>query len=123
MAIAHFTLATRNVRRASQFFAATLGWQSLERPSNIPLPAAWLAIATGQELHLVEVPDYEPSPFEREFGRHIAVTIPLADFPALKERLLQQGAQLVDPLRPTPVERFFFRAPDGYLFEVIAEEG
>jgi catechol 2,3-dioxygenase-like lactoylglutathione lyase family enzyme len=122
MALAHVTLATRDVRRASQFFATTFGWQPLDRPSNIPLPAAWLAIAPGQELHLVEVPDFEPSPFEREYGRHVAVRFPLAGFPGLKERLTQQGARLVSPLRQTPVERFFFHDPDGYLFEVVAEE-
>jgi catechol 2,3-dioxygenase-like lactoylglutathione lyase family enzyme len=120
MAIAHVTLATRDVRRASQFFAAVLGWRPLDRPSNIPMPAAWLEIAPGQELHLVEVPDYAPSPFEREYGRHVAISHPAADFDGLKERLRQQGAELVAPLRPTTTERFFFRDPDGYFFEVVA---
>ena len=121
MTIAHFTLATRDVRRASQFFAATLGWKPLDRPNNIPMAAAWLQIALGQEIHLVEVADFEPSSFEREFGRHIALAYPLTDFAALKARLEQQGATLIAPLRETPFERFFFRTPDGYVFEVIAE--
>jgi catechol 2,3-dioxygenase-like lactoylglutathione lyase family enzyme len=121
MAIAHVTLATRDVRRTSQFFTETLGWQPLERAANIAVAAAWLQISPGHELHLVEVPDFEPSPFEREYGRHIAVTYPHDGFVGLKERLRQQGAQLVEPLRETPVERFFFRDPNGYLFEVIAE--
>ena len=121
MAITHVTLAARDVRRTSQFFAATLGWRPLDRPGNIAAPAAWLEIAPGQELHLVEVPGFEPSPFEREYGRHIAVTYPREDFDALKDRLRRQGADLVAPQRETPVERFFFRDPDGYLFEVVAE--
>jgi catechol 2,3-dioxygenase-like lactoylglutathione lyase family enzyme len=121
MAIAHVTLATRDVRRSSRFFAAALGRRPLDRPANIPMPAAWLEIAPGQELHLVEVPDYAPFPFEREYGRHIALSHPGEDFAGLKERLRQQGAELVPPLRPTTVERFFFRDPDGYLFEVVAE--
>jgi hypothetical protein len=29
----------------------------------------------------------------------------------------------VEPLRETPVERFFFRDQDSYLFELIADEG
>jgi catechol 2,3-dioxygenase-like lactoylglutathione lyase family enzyme len=122
MAIAHVTLAVRDVRHASAFFAATLGWRPVDRPSNIPLPAAWLEIAPGQELHLVEVPDFQPSPFEREYGRHVAVTYPRDGFADLKERLRQQGVELVEPLRPTRAERFFFRHPDGYLFEVIAAQ-
>src|SRR5262249_33004740 len=103
--------------------AATLGWRPLERPSNIPMPAAWLEIAPGQELHLVEVPDFQPSPFEREYGRHIAVTYPREGFAALQERLHRHGAELIAPLRATAVERFFLRALDGYVFEVIAVSG
>jgi catechol 2,3-dioxygenase-like lactoylglutathione lyase family enzyme len=122
MAIAHFTLATRDVRGTSEFFAAALGWKPLNRPSNIPMAAAWLEIAPGQELHLVEVADYTPSPFEREFGRHIAIACPQAEFAGLKERLRGQGAEVIAPLRPTPFERFFFRDPNGYVFEVVPEE-
>jgi catechol 2,3-dioxygenase-like lactoylglutathione lyase family enzyme len=120
MGIAHVTLATRDVRRASQFFAAALGWRALDRPGNIPMPAAWLEIAPGQELHLVEVPDYASSAFEGEYGRHIAISYPAEGFGHLKDRLRQHGAELVLPLRQTTVERFFFRDPDGYLFEVVA---
>ena len=60
-----------------------------------------------------------PSPFEREYGRHIALSIPRADFAALKERLRQHGAEVIAADRPTPFERFFFRDPNGYVFEVI----
>jgi catechol 2,3-dioxygenase-like lactoylglutathione lyase family enzyme len=119
MAIAHFTLATRDVRRTSQFFSETLGWRPLNRPNNIPFPAAWLAIAPGQEIHLVQVDDFEPSRFEREYGRHIAIFVPRAEFAALKERLHRHGAELIAADRPTPFERFFFREANGYVFEVI----
>ncbi len=122
MALAHITLATRDVARASAFFAEALGWRPIARPGNIGRPAAWLAIAPGVELHLVEDPDFEPSRFEREFGRHIAVAFPLAEFPALQERLIARGATLIDPIRDTPFRRFFFRDPDGYVFEVVAAE-
>jgi catechol 2,3-dioxygenase-like lactoylglutathione lyase family enzyme len=122
MSIAHITLATRDVAAASRFFAATLGWRPIRRPGNVPLPAAWLEAAPGQELHLVQVADFEPSPFEREYGRHVAVAYPRAGFAALKERLRQHGAELIAADRPTPFERFFFRDPDGYVFEVVEAE-
>jgi catechol 2,3-dioxygenase-like lactoylglutathione lyase family enzyme len=122
MAIAHITLATRDVARASAFFAEALGWRPISRPGNIGRSSAWLAIETGVELHLVEVPEFEPSPFEQEFGRHIAVAFPLAKFPALQERLVARGATLIDPIRETPFRRFFFRDPDGYVFEVVEED-
>jgi catechol 2,3-dioxygenase-like lactoylglutathione lyase family enzyme len=122
MAILHCTLASRDVRRASAFFAATLGWRPIERPGNIRMSAAWLEVAPGQELHLVEVPDFKPSAFEREYGRHIAVSYARAGFAALKERLIHHGAELIAAQRPTEFERFFFRNPDGYIFEVVQAE-
>ena len=121
MALAHITLATRDVARASAFFEEALGWRPIARPGNIGRPAAWLAIAPGVELHLVEDPEFEPSRFEREFGRHVAVTFPLAGFLALRERLIARGATLIEPIRDTPFRRFFFRDPDGYVFEVVEE--
>jgi hypothetical protein len=41
---------------------------------------------------------------------------------ALQERLRAAGAQVMQPLRPSTNERFFFREPvNGYVFEVMAE--
>ena len=122
MPLAHLTLATRDVRRAEAFFSQALGWRPLSRPNNIGRPAAWLEIAPGQGLHLVEVADFTPSPFEAEFGRHVALAFPQAEFDALKRRLKDHGAELIEPVRATPFARFFFRSPDGYVFEVVSSE-
>ena len=119
MQFAHFTLATRDVPKSAAFFGATLGWPPVRRPGNIGRTAAWLEIAPDQELHLIEVKDFEPSPFEKEFGRHVAIAYPLSDFEELKARLVAHGAELIDPIRETPFERFFFRDPNGYIFEVV----
>jgi enamine deaminase RidA (YjgF/YER057c/UK114 family)/catechol 2,3-dioxygenase-like lactoylglutathione lyase family enzyme len=117
--IAHFTIATRDIKGSAEFFRRTLGWNAINRPGNIDQPAAWLAISEDQELHLIEVADFEASPFEREFGRHFAISYPLHEFDALKSRLVQHGAQIIPPERQTPFERFFFRDPNGYIFEII----
>jgi catechol 2,3-dioxygenase-like lactoylglutathione lyase family enzyme len=122
MALAHITLATRDAERSAAFFHQVMGWTPIARPSNGALPTSWLEIAPGQELHLVEVHDFEPSPFEQEYGRHIAVRVPHSSFPSLKSRLTAHGATLIEPLRETPFDRFFFRDPNGYVFEVIEEE-
>ncbi len=123
MSIAHFTLGTRDVVATSRFFEKTFGWTPIERPGNIDCTAAWLEIAPNQQMHLLHVEGFEPSPFEAEFGRHIALFHPGRDFDALKSRLTEQGAELIDPLRETPFERFFFRDPNGYVFEVVDSEG
>jgi len=119
MSIAHFTLATRNVIATRDFFSETLEWKPIERPGNVDIDGAWLRIAPGQELHLLHVADFEPSNFEKEFGRHFAVEYPLVGFSDLKQRLISRGAVLIDPIRKTPFERFFFRDLNGYIFEVI----
>lgn len=119
MGIAHCTIATREVQRSRDFFTDTLNWKDIDRPGNIESEAAWLQIAPDQELHILHVPDFEPSPFEREFGRHIAIEYPANGFPDLKDRLLKHGAKIIDPIRETPFERFFFCDPNGYVFEVV----
>jgi catechol 2,3-dioxygenase-like lactoylglutathione lyase family enzyme len=120
MSFAHLTLPTQDVERTSAFFERTLGYARRTVPGNSPVPALWLDLGRGQEMHVFYVAGFAVSPFESEFGRHVALFHPRADFPALKERLLAEGAELVDPLRPTPFERFFFREPvNGYFFEVI----
>jgi hypothetical protein len=38
----------------------------------------------------------------------------------LKQAVVQHGSELIEPLRTTSFERFFFREPvNGYVFEVI----
>ncbi len=105
-AIVPFALATRGARRAARSAEATLGWRPIDRPGKIAVPSAWLEIAPGQGVHLLEVPGSEPSPFERESGRHIVDSVAKAYLPQLQRRL----------------ERFFFRDPDGYVFEVVEAE-
>ena len=122
MALAHCTLATRDVAATAAFFQATLDWQPIDRPGNLLMGSAWLQIADDQELHLLEVADFEVSPFEREFGRHIAVTWPLEGFGSLRQRLQEHGAELIDAERATPFQRFFFRDPNGYVFEVVESD-
>jgi catechol 2,3-dioxygenase-like lactoylglutathione lyase family enzyme len=120
MHFAHVTLPTKHVERTCSFLVKTLGLTRLPTPQNSPVPVYWLDLGNGQELHVFYVEEFEVSPFESEFGRHIALFHPVADFPTLKERLVAEGAELVESLRATPFERFFFREPvNGYLFEVI----
>lgn len=120
MSLAHLTLPTQHVEKTAAFLEDTLGYTRDPVPSNVPDETVWLNIGRGQQIHVFFVEGFDVSPFEREFGRHVAVYHPRAEFVALKERLLQRGAELIEPLRATPFERFFFREPvNGYVFEVI----
>ena len=123
MSFAHLTLATRDAEATARFLEATLRWRRIHLPENVEIKAAWVEVAPGQQIHILEIAGYEPSPFEAEFGRHFAFFHTGSDFPALKERLAKHGAAIIPPIRPTPFERFFFRDPNGYYFEIIDREG
>jgi catechol 2,3-dioxygenase-like lactoylglutathione lyase family enzyme len=120
MSLAHLTLPTRDVERTARFLEETLGYPRDPLPDNIPCETVWLNIGRGQQLHIFFVEGFAVSSFEREFGRHVALFYPLPQFEGLRRRLQQRGADIIEPLRATPFERFFFREPvNGYVFEVI----
>jgi hypothetical protein len=121
MNLAHLTLATLAVESTARFLEQTLGYKRDPAPANSPMETVWLSTGGGQQIHIVYVEGFEVSPFEGEFGRHIAVFSPAGEMVALKERLHAAGADVMQPLRPSGRERFFFREPvNGYVFEVIA---
>lgn len=120
---AHLTLPTQRVEETTRFLEKTLGYRRKPVPANSPVDARWIDIGQGQELHVFFVEGFTVSPFEAEFGRHVALFHPLDDFPAVRQRITDAGGELVEPLRATPFERLFFREPiNGYLFELIDRE-
>ena len=120
MSLAHLTLPSREVAATAAFLEKTLGYARDPLPENAVGEAVWFNIGNGQQLHVLHVDGFQVSPFEREFGRHVALFFPRARFDTLKQTLRDHGAELIDPLRATPFERFFFREPvNGYVFEII----
>ena len=122
MSLAHLTLASQRVEETAAFFQRTLGYARDPLPANVQGPTVWLNIGRGQQMHVLHAENFAVSAFEAEFGRHVAVYYPNSGFAALKSRIVEHGGVLIDPLRPTPFERFFFREPvNGYVFEVIEQ--
>jgi hypothetical protein len=122
MSFAHLTLPPQQVQKTASFLEQTLGYARDPVPANVPIETVWLNIGRGQQIHVFYVEGFEVSPFENEFGRHVALFHPLSGFEGLKARLRERGADIFDALRPTPFARFFFREPvNGYVFEVIDE--
>ena len=117
---AHLTLPTQRVEDTTGFLEATLGYARKPVPANSPVDVRWLDIGQGQELHVFYVEGFVVSPFEAEFGRHVALLHPRDDFPSLRRRVIAAGGELIEPLRTTPFERLFFREPiNGYVFEMV----
>lgn len=124
MSFVHLAIGSADVAATTDYLCRVMQWDRVSMPENIPLEVSWIDITPtrdrSQQIHVIHVDGFEVSPFEREFGRHLAVMHDGSDFPALKQRIEQYGGKLIDPIRPTPFGRFFFREPiNGYLFEVI----
>src|SRR5947208_16324114 len=120
MSLAHLTLPTIAVERTARFLEQTLGYTRDPAPANSPMETVWLATGGGQQMHIVYVEGFAVSPFEGEFGRHIAIVHPAREIAALQERLRAEGAEVMQPLRPSAHERYYFLEPvNGYAFAVI----
>jgi catechol 2,3-dioxygenase-like lactoylglutathione lyase family enzyme len=122
LSLAHLTLPTRDVEATARFLQQMFGYARDLAPANSPVDTVWLATGGGQQFHIVYVEGFAVSPFEGEFGRHIAILHAASGMAGLRDRLSAAGAHVMDPLRSSAHERFFFREPvNGYVFEVIAE--
>src|SRR4026207_43337 len=108
MSLAHLTLPSRAVERTASFLEQTLGYARDPLPDNIPCETVWLNIGRGQQLHVFYGEGFGGSPFERGFGRLVALFSRREQFEGLKDRLRERGAEIIEPLRATPFERFFF---------------
>src|SRR6188472_1485308 len=102
MSFAHLTLPTRYVDKTVSFFEETLCCRRDPVPANVPDQTVWLNIGRGQSMHVFFVDGFSVSPFEGEFGRHIALFYALDEFDALKQRLIARGADLFPAERATP---------------------
>jgi catechol 2,3-dioxygenase-like lactoylglutathione lyase family enzyme len=119
MSFAHLTIATRDVSSTAGFYRDIFGWRNAQIAKNSAVDIEWLDLDGCGQLHILGVPDFEPSPFEREYGRHFAFFVSAAEMPGVKQRLAERQIDLIPAERPTPFERIFFTDPNGYVIEVI----
>ena len=113
---------TGNLERATAFFRQVPCRTLTGKAQQSVLPACSLKIARGQELHLLEVPDFKPSPFQQEGCWHMPASVRRARLPTIKLKLPDHGAALVGLFRSTLFEWSDFRDPVSYFFEVIEKE-
>jgi glyoxylase I family protein len=127
MAFHHFQVTVTDLEKSRAFYGGFLGLPELKRP-EFPFPGAWFALAGGQELHIVRVPNpnwREPRAMEI-FETHIALRV--ESFRAAIENLHAAGfhEDLPDehPLKivikrdpPTGYPQVYFFDPDRHLLE------
>ena len=123
----HFQVTVTDLERSRAFYGGFLGLPELRRPQFL-FPGAWFALAGGQELHIVCVPEplwREPRAMEI-FETHIALRID--SFRDAVDKLHAAGFHeaLPDdhPLKivikeqsPTGYPQVYFFDPDRHLIE------
>lgn len=120
MPFAHLTLPSRQVERTASWLEGIFGWARKPVPGNIPVETVWLDLGRGQEVHVFYVAGFDVSPFEAEFGRHVAIFQPGDRLDDLQAQVTAAGGTIVPEERLAPYRRFFFREPiNGYFWEVI----
>ncbi len=122
MTLAHLTIATQDSQSTTEFLQAVFDWPLVHRPANVDQTTYWLDIGQGQQIHVLQVEDFQVSAFEKEFGRHFAFLLPAAKLKQIRERLTNRNVEVIPPIRPTPFARFFFQDPNGYMFEIIDQD-
>ena len=117
----HVSLLVGDADAARDFYARLLGLAVLPRP-ELGFPGAWLSLGAGQALHLLELPDPDPSEGrpghggrDRHFALRVSATAPFA------ARLAEEGIPFTRSRSGR--DALFFRDPDGNAVELVGTEG
>lgn len=116
--IRHASLIVASTERSLAFYCDVLGMaQDMARP-DLGYPGAWLVVTTGQQVHLLELPNPDPVDGRPEHGgrdRHVAFGV--ASVATLAERLSQAGVRYT--ISRSGRAALFCRDPDGNALEFV----
>ncbi len=115
--IAHASFLVADVNTSLEFYCGILGIkQNLTRP-KFPFDGAWLDLdESGQQLHLMQLPNPDPKEGRPEHGgkdKHVALVVD--DLEGLAKRL--EAANINFSRSKSGRAAFFCRDPDGNALE------
>jgi glyoxylase I family protein len=114
----HVSLIIAESTRATLFYQEVLGLQPLARP-ELGFPGLWFGLGEGQQLHLVELPNPDPSSGRPDHGgRDHHVALQVDELQSYEERLITAGIPFTRSRSGRPA--IFCRDPDGNGWELIA---
>lgn len=117
-AILHASLLVADTERALAFYTGVLDMAVDTARPELGFPGAWLKIGTGQQIHLLELPNPDPVTGRPSHGgrdRHVALRVD--DLEPLRRAL---GAAGIDyTLSRSGRRALFCRDPDGNALEFI----
>lgn len=113
----HAGLLVADLDRARRFYGAVLGLAPCARP-ELPYPGAWYALGSGQQLHLMNLPNPDAGVARPAHGgrdRHIALGV--RSMAALKARL--DAGDVRYTVSQSGRAALFCRDPDGNTLEFV----
>lgn len=114
----HVSLLVADTARAERFYQRVLGLRAVSRP-ELGFPGAWLEICPGLDLHLLQLPNPDPSEGRPQHGgrdRHFALRV--VDTTPIVAMLESEGVPFTRSRSGR--DAVFFRDPDGNAVEVVA---
>jgi len=117
-AILHASVVVADTERALEFYTGVLGLPVDPGRPDLGYPGAWLAIGEGQQIHLLELPNPDPTTGRPAHGgrdRHVALRID--DLEPLCRALETAGIDYT--LSRSGRRALFCRDPDGNALEFI----
>jgi len=123
ISIHHVSLIVHDTQRSLAFYEGVLGLQSSHDRPDMAFPGAWLDVAEGQQIHLLEVPNpYADVDLPVHGGRDRHAAFHIQGMQQLVEQLEQAGVDYT--LSRSGRKALFCRDPDDNTLEFIeADQG
>ncbi|MEQ6341114.1 MAG: VOC family protein [Gammaproteobacteria bacterium] len=116
--ILHITWIVSNLERARRFYEGVLGLRPDESRPDLGFPGAWYVLESGQQIHIMELPNPDPAngrPVHGGRDRHVALAVDDVEVMAL----VLDGAGVPFTRSRSGRPALFVRDPDGNTFELV----
>jgi len=116
----HSSLMVSDVEASLHFYTQVLGLQQMERP-NLGFPGAWFQLGENQQLHIIKLPNMDPTTGRPEHGgrdRHVALTVDNFD---LVRQTLDKN-KVVYSMSKSGRRALFVRDLDANAIEIIGRD-
>lgn len=117
-ALLHAGLLVSDLARAKVFYESVVGLQLSPNRPELPYPGEWYDLGSGQQLHLMQLPNPDAASIRPEHGgrdRHIALAVKNMD--TLKARLDAAGVKY--SVSKSGRAALFCRDPDANTLEFV----
>ncbi|MCK5354890.1 MAG: VOC family protein [Methyloprofundus sp.] len=113
----HSSLMISDLEASIKFYTDIVGLLRMERP-DLGFPGAWFQLGENQQLHIIKLPNMDPTTGRPEHGgrdRHVALTVD--DFDTVRKALDEKN--VVYSMSKSGRKALFLRDPDANAIEII----